>query len=178
MFKAAAIIFCVIGISVLSVEIIYADQVIMKDGRVLQGRVMSKSGQGVVLESSSGVEVIDHKYIDKVVITTDETPLQRVTARKDVSYWMKQAGKVAAGVVTQVKRIEPMHQSFMRWIERSPVYRSIMKVEEMKKFKKDNPTGFVMSIYCLVLFVLAIVLRMITEIYMFILGFFGVRSNK
>lgn len=198
--KRIAIFFCLSFLCIMASA--YAEQILLKDHRLLEGTVLSEDDKDIYLETKTGLEEIrkedvvlrgsrDLKDMGKTKeerreeqnAQTAASPAPAMTLGQRIQKYYYDTLRCGINDVPAYKRkisnfFIPIHRKIMWYVESSIPYKLVMKSDAAQKYRRKNPIGFMLSIYCVLLICFAIVLRLAKESFFLLLSFFGIDMKR
>jgi hypothetical protein len=165
------------NINPVSVTKAQAEEFLIKGAYLVQGEVVSETETEVVIKTKNGDKTFNKADVEKAVdyVRPASSTSQ---ARRKGAFIKNTVEFITVYIRKFLGAIEPTHLKFLKWFEKSRLYRVLMNVPELRKFKKDNYAGYVLAYYCIWVIILAIALRVLKELVILVLSLFGIEVNK
>ncbi|MFC1809095.1 hypothetical protein ACFL3D_03130 [Candidatus Omnitrophota bacterium] len=169
---------CLLCVNIAAHNGAYAEEYLVKGHYLVEGEIVEQKGNRVVIETADGSRKEYHR--NDVQQTTEYARPEVVAPQttKGSSFFGKAWDFIVEKTTNLTAFMRPQHTKFIRWFERTKFNKAIMNVEEIKNFRKNNKAGYVMSVYCVFLLLLAGALRLTQELIILVLHFFGIDIDR
>ena len=166
---------------VVCVAVVFADKVYFNEDLFVEGEILVQNEREVIIDTSKGLQTIPRKKIVRIQ-DIEEQKKKQPSQGESRPFTVKEfVQETLPDWFNNAKRtVRQVHMKIMAWVQRNSVYDLALTLEPIQKFKDENQLGFIMSIYSILLFISAVIIRLFQETVLLILSLCGfqIRSKK